>query len=120
MELERAVKVLIVRYETRIDIELAEEVKAAKRQDELAEAMAKGALQALRSLRPSIQQIHYVLYPTAQERLGFVLEPLKGQDLAAIRNQIRTLKANEQYRTIGLLAQRALDFWEVENGGKEE
>lgn len=120
MELKTAAKVLLIKYEARVDVELMEEVRAAKHEDKIAEAMAKGALEALRALRPSIQQINYALYPEPKDRLGFILEPLEDQNLATIRQQVRTLKASEQYRVIGLLVQRALDFWEIENGGKDK
>jgi len=116
VDLETAVKVFVIKYESKIDIELAEEIRATKADDKLAEALAKGGLAALRSLWPSIRQIHYALYPSPEERLAFILEPLNENNLENIRRQVKTLKANEQYRAIGLLAQRALDFWEEDNG----
>jgi hypothetical protein len=120
MELATAVKIFAAKFETQMDTELHEELKAAKSGDEIALATARGALQALRALYPCIQAIHQVLYPTPEERLNFILEPLEESKLEDVRKQIRTLKANEQYRVIGLLTQRALDFWEAENGGNEE
>ena len=121
MEALKAVtKHLIRRYESQLDIELKAEIKAAKADDKMAEAMAQGGIQALRALRASVQQIHYVLYPKPEDRLAFILEPLGEASIRDIRSQIRTLKANDQYRAIGLVAQRALEFYEENNNDTDD
>ena len=114
--LKEAIKNLIKRYELQIDIELKAEVRATKAEDDLAQAMAKGGLEALRALRAHIQSVSYALYPTPEERLNFILAPLtEVDDIRTIRAQIRTLKSNDQYRAIGRIAQRALEFFEENN-----